>query len=200
MAKIELTLYSAPRTKKSHPTIVMRRAVRLPSKPYTEWLAYQLQFTHRIRELYKPVIPFIEPVSVQARVYRDGLTGDLLGYLDAVSDALQSCTYQCQNPQQFQKTVKKKSTGVVETSTAWRCHKIMNTDVAPERCEFCKWPAPRLKRRGLGVIKDDRLIQSWDGSRLDLDRNNPRVELVIQKLDLPQYSLALESTKEEDHD
>lgn len=29
------------------------------------------------------------------------------------------------------------------------------------------------------VVENDRLIESWDGSRLELDRQNPRVELVI---------------------
>lgn len=29
------------------------------------------------------------------------------------------------------------------------------------------------------VIENDRLIQTWDGSRLELDRANPRVELTI---------------------
>lgn len=44
-------------------------------------------------------------------------------------------------------------------------------------------PAPGKKtkqiRDGLGVLVDDNLICSWDGSRLMLDRTSPRVELVI---------------------
>jgi Holliday junction resolvase RusA-like endonuclease len=33
-----------------------------------------------------------------------------------------------------------------------------------------------------GVIKNDRLIRSWDGSRLECDPTNPRVEMLITPL------------------
>lgn len=34
-----------------------------------------------------------------------------------------------------------------------------------------------------GVIKNDRLIRSWDGSRLECDPTNPRVEILITPLE-----------------
>jgi len=36
------------------------------------------------------------------------------------------------------------------------------------------------KRGGLGVIADDAQIAHWDGSRLEVDHKNPRVELEIR--------------------
>lgn len=35
----------------------------------------------------------------------------------------------------------------------------------------------------LGVVRDDVLITQWDGSRLRVDRRNPRVELVLTPAD-----------------
>ena len=35
----------------------------------------------------------------------------------------------------------------------------------------------------LGVVRDDVLIEQWDGSRLRVDRLNPRVELVLTPAD-----------------
>jgi hypothetical protein len=65
--------------------------------------------------------PISRPVELRALVYRDADRGDLVGYLQAISDLLQAG----------------------------------------------------------GVIQDDRLIYSYDGSRLLLDRQRPRVELVL---------------------
>lgn len=47
--------------------------------------------------------------------------------------------------------------------------------------------ADYLEKRG--VVADDVLIQSWDGSRLDVDRVNPRIELTITPLEDPNGSL-----------
>ena len=41
----------------------------------------------------------------------------------------------------------------------------------------------KLVRNGAGVIKDDRQIASWDGSRLMKDAKNPRIECEISTLD-----------------
>jgi hypothetical protein len=38
------------------------------------------------------------------------------------------------------------------------------------------------RRNGAGIIEDDRQIQHWDGSRLLIDRESPRIELVIYRL------------------
>jgi hypothetical protein len=36
-----------------------------------------------------------------------------------------------------------------------------------------------------GILANDSLISHWDGSRLDLDRRNPRVELTITPYEDP---------------
>lgn len=35
---------------------------------------------------------------------------------------------------------------------------------------------------GAGVVENDRLVESWDGTRMDVDRENPRVELEVTPL------------------
>jgi len=42
-----------------------------------------------------------------------------------------------------------------------------------------------------GIIKDDRLIEDWDGSRRLIDRVNPRVEIYIRVLEGAQENLCL---------
>lgn len=39
---------------------------------------------------------------------------------------------------------------------------------------------PRLTRDGAGLITDDKMIASWDGSRVRIDRQNPRIEIEIR--------------------
>lgn len=45
--------------------------------------------------------------------------------------------------------------------------------------DFKKNP-PKLKRDGAGVITDDKMIASWDGSRVQIDRQDPRIEIEIR--------------------
>lgn len=42
-----------------------------------------------------------------------------------------------------------------------------------------KWGRPKQSRDGAGIITDDALIESWDGSRLAKDADYPRIELKI---------------------
>ena len=39
---------------------------------------------------------------------------------------------------------------------------------------------PRMTRDGAGIITDDKNIASWDGSRVRIDRQNPRIEIEIR--------------------
>ena len=45
------------------------------------------------------------------------------------------------------------------------------------------------KRNGAGLIRDDRQIASWDGSRLFVDRDRPRIEIEIRQMEEPQMRL-----------
>lgn len=48
-------------------------------------------------------------------------------------------------------------------------------------CNYMQALADALERAG--VVKNDRLIGSWDGSRLRKDAAHPRVEVTVAKLD-----------------
>lgn len=39
---------------------------------------------------------------------------------------------------------------------------------------------PKMTRDGAGIILDDKNIASWDGSRVRIDRQNPRIEIEIR--------------------
>lgn len=41
-------------------------------------------------------------------------------------------------------------------------------------------PSGKVGRRGVGIITDDKLIVSWDGSRLRKDAVKPRIEVKLQ--------------------
>lgn len=79
----------------------------------------------RMRSQYHRRKPVDWPVKVCAMVYRDANRGDLIGYLQAIADALETA----------------------------------------------------------GVVENDRLIVSWDGSRMLVDRANPRVEIELVAVD-----------------
>lgn len=49
--------------------------------------------------------------------------------------------------------------------------------------------APTNRRKGIGIIRDDVQIKSWDGTRLLVDRENPRIEIEINRMDGEQGEL-----------
>lgn len=120
------TIIGPPRTKKNHGRMLRRgaRVFHVPSLAAVTWEA------EAIRQLDKqkprrdyPSMAW--PVTVSALIYRDADRGDLVGYLQAIGDALERS----------------------------------------------------------GVILNDKLIHSWDGSRPLIDRKNPRVELEITPME-----------------
>jgi hypothetical protein len=50
----------------------------------------------------------------------------------------------------------------------------------------------KLARNGAGIIADDSLIASWDGSRLLKDAAHPRIEVTLELYEVGQIGLALE--------
>lgn len=54
---------------------------------------------------------------------------------------------------------------------------------------------PKVTREGAGIIGDDYDIYSWDGSRVRVDRVNPRIEIEIQSV---QEHMELSSTDQND--
>jgi Holliday junction resolvase RusA-like endonuclease len=133
------TIHGPPRTKKTSNRIVRvkGRPVVLPSKANETWArAAVLQMRseyHRSTVLAvdpaagkltldRPLGPINTPVKVAATFYRDANRGDLIGYMQALADALEAA----------------------------------------------------------GVVENDRLIVSWDGTRMLVDRHAPRVEVTVE--------------------
>ena len=65
------------------------------------------------------------------------------------------------------------------TTAAVNCRALFYRDaLRGDAVGFYQGLADLLEKRG--VLKNDAQIVSWDGSRLCLDRENPRVELVLE--------------------
>ena len=142
----------------------------LPSEAFEKWLDVVVLQGPRIRmELQKQgaKLPFRNPISLKMLFYRDRDTGDLCGFEQAVQDALQVPLYRfpCSN-----------------------CNKATMAEAPPARCSTCGIPLHQGKqaRKGLGIIADDVLVRSKDGSRLLKDATRPRVEIEISEfLEVP---------------
>lgn len=160
MIQIRITLPGACRTKKTGSIFISKPFPRLiPGKPYRDWFDGIMTFKPLILDQLRGdgvPLPITCPVQVSALVYRDRRTGDLLGYLESIGDALQA--------------------------EAWS---------KPEDGKKQK-----MIRNGLGIIENDSEIISWDGSRLMLDKDNPRVELTITTMEEGTQS-SLELTEAE---
>lgn len=46
----------------------------------------------------------------------------------------------------------------------------------------------KVKRKGIGIITNDKNIEHWDGTRRLIDRDNPRVEITISTIDPPLFA------------
>jgi Holliday junction resolvase RusA-like endonuclease len=122
---MKLTILGAPRTKKNSGIITTHGAHPriLPSPQFSAWNRIaQMQIRQWQWDGKGPLIRPIEyPINVSAAFYRDKLTGDAVGYYQALADALEEGQ----------------------------------------------------------IVENDRLIVSWDGSRLKKDSKNPRIEIEI---------------------
>ena len=114
-----------PRTKKNHGRLVRAggRLRLLPSAAHEAWARSAIRQLRT--QLRQPAIDV--PVAVAATFFRDRNVGDLVNYMQALSDALEKA----------------------------------------------------------GVITNDRLIVSWDRSRLAKDAQCPRVELEVAPFGAP---------------
>lgn len=164
MIQLRITLPSACRTKKTGSIIIAKPFPRLvPGAPYRKWFDSIMDFGPLIREQLAEdgvKLPLACNVQVCALIYRDAERGDLIGYLESIADALQA--------------------------EAWSQDK----SAEPERVgrggkRIPAKPARKARkiRDGLGIIVNDSAIVSWDGSRLLIDRDNPRVELTITQME-----------------
>ncbi len=55
--------------------------------------------------------------------------------------------------------------------------------------DWLQSPQLRPKRNGAGIIIDDKQIKCWDGTHLEIDRANPRIEVTIRALEPQQGGL-----------
>ena len=172
MRPISFTLSSPPRTKKNSGRIIHIKGKSggqgftklLPSEAYEEWLDCVLLQGAQIRYALQRSghkLPITSPVSVRALVFRQADTGDTNGFYQAIADALHSPEYRF----------------------SCKCGARAQTEYAanPALCRTCGQliRIGKQSRKGLGILQDDSQIQSWDGSRLYVDRANPRVQIEI---------------------
>lgn len=97
---IRFTILSAPRTKKNSSVIPRFGRFRiLPSKAHQQWFKAamkQLPIVHAaaradlFRQGCSQSLPLTGDIHVCAQFYRESLTGDLLGYEEALADWLQA--------------------------------------------------------------------------------------------------------------
>ena len=137
----------------------------LPSEAFEDWLEAAVLQGARIRmELQQQGarLPFRIPVALRMLFYRDRETGDLNGFEQAVCDALQIPLYRfpCAD-----------------------CKKATIAEGPPATCTGCKKKLHQGKqhRKGIGIIADDVLVRSKDGSRLLKDSARPRVDIEISE-------------------
>ena len=187
---IEVVLPGTPVTKKNS-GVMVRPGLFVPSPAYTKWHDEQMAGKRELLATLKEMgyeLPWCSPVKLKVDVYRSSTQGDLYGFVDAVSDLIQSSFYGCTNPQKV--TVKVKG----QPTKKNLCGKRTISDHQIERCPYCGWPAPALKRRGLGLILDDRLVMKDGGSELHVDKADPRCEV---RIELVQGSIRVDLFQED---
>jgi len=84
---VTLTIEGAPRTKKNSLRRLKRgkRVYTVGSEAHATWAEKAMW---QLRQQWREV-PIAADVSVRALVYREKLTGDLVGYLQAIADVLE---------------------------------------------------------------------------------------------------------------
>lgn len=85
---MKLTIVGPPRTKKNSGRRLMRggRVFSVPSVAAVNWQATAID---QLKRQWSRAAPLCGPVSVRALIYREARTGDLVGFLQAIGDALQ---------------------------------------------------------------------------------------------------------------
>jgi hypothetical protein len=158
---ISVTLPGPPRTKKTSNRILRfgrnKEHVRVaPSEAYEEWLAAAL--------VYGP--------AIRRQLAADGVTLPLQGSLEV------SAIFYLDRNSGADLTGLMQAIGDALQSPMYTCQRCRKRRYQRECCGIVK-----LTRKGLGIIVDDAQIDSWDGTRRELDRANPRVEMQIALLD-----------------
>jgi Holliday junction resolvase RusA-like endonuclease len=123
MTGLSFTIPGAPRTSKNH-TWRTKAGHQMPSMAYMEWNRQAVVHCLLVRACGRSNLPVRTEVNCCALFYREALTGDAVGYYQALADTLEKA----------------------------------------------------------GIVENDRLIVSWDGSRMLKDAKNPRVEVTLESV------------------
>lgn len=189
MRPFKFTILSAPRTKKTSAQIFHIPGKRgdnfhvcpackqevgrnrgfdkiMPSKAFEEWMKSACLQGASIRHALITAgiqLPIKEPVAMKLTVFRAAASGDICGFLQSACDAIQSPMYS------FPCTACKKKT--------------QSADHRGVKCTECgrQLTLGKQSREGIGIILDDVQIKSTDGSRLLIDKVNPRIEITISE-------------------
>ena len=129
-----------------------------PSKVYLDWFEEQYILRGTVTGALQRAgvkLPIMAPVNLQAVVYRDAERGDLLGYLQAIADAIQC--------------------------DLWKCGGCNKKTAVLGKCPHCNAAIAFMthSRKGLGIIGDDAQIVSLNGSELRKDADRPRIEITL---------------------
>ncbi len=132
-----------------------------PSDAYSGWFDLIYLKRNAIQDGLRRAgvkLPILDPVSLEAHVYRDADRGDWSGYTQAIGDAIQA--------------------------DRWRCKHCRKKTIVLADCPHCKSSVCNMEheRKGLGIIGDDSQISHWDFTRLFVDKNRPRIELIVRTL------------------
>lgn len=180
--KLSFTLFVIPRTKKTSNIVPVAQIMKtglgrvLPSPAFTEMFKAAKPHIRKIRsDFIKQGIemPVMAPVTIEAHFYREKNSGDWSGFTQALGDILQwkdSVGPQCVN-----------------------CG-CMAKDHIKRFCPtgraggYRRPPGVKNSITYHGLIGDDRQIQHWDGTRLHVDRDRPRIEVKIEILPAPELA------------
>jgi hypothetical protein len=194
--EIRFTLPVAPRTKKTSNQIFSfgKRCYACkqfphhkvaPSEGFKEFEKEVDVLGPSIRRLLTPHVwdigmqlPISVPVNINAKFYREARTGDANGLYQALGDVIQSGTHEIPCPKCFRKR-------------QFFDHEMLGAaslelDCRGSQCKHV-WKASLIQakrsRKGIGIILDDKQIETWWGSQLLVDRNRPRIEVSLMVLD-----------------
>lgn len=134
MQRLSFVIPVAPRTKKTSNVIIRRRGedgrqlgacpmcgqaqgqqMVLPSEPFREWFKWAMHYAAVIRGQLAAAgveLPVRGPVSVTASFYRESLTGDYAGFIQALGDWLQAPMYYPPGHKKFGR-LKREGAGII---------------------------------------------------------------------------------------
>ena len=86
---LEFTIPVAPRTKKNHPQLVTLKTGRTMMLPSKQYRGFEKEVVKFVNNEFPNIEPIDKPINLCCKFYKDkDYKSDLLGYLQAIQDAL----------------------------------------------------------------------------------------------------------------